>query len=58
MNRFAACFLNLGSILVSRPVRQALAFNALHGTRRPFPIGSSEAGAVIVAEFKFREIAL
>jgi hypothetical protein len=43
---------------VSRPVRETLAFNALHSKRRTFPIVHTEGNAVIVAEIKFREIAM
>lgn len=57
-NLFAACFLNLTSILVSRPIRQALTFDAFHGSRRPFSIVNAKARAVIVSELKFAEIAL
>src|SRR5436190_4231102 len=54
--RFAAC---LGwTILVSRPVRQALALDTFEGSCRPFPIVDAEGHAVIIAEIKFREIAL
>jgi hypothetical protein len=50
--------LNLVSILVSRPVRQALAFNAFQGARRPFPIANTKAGPIVVPKFKFFQIAL
>lgn len=55
-NRFAACFLLL--ILVNRPVRQALALDTLESSHRPLPIGNAKAGTIVIAELKFREIAL
>jgi hypothetical protein len=48
----------LKSGLVSRPVRETLALSILDGQRRTFPIGNAEGRAVIVAEIKFREIAM
>ena len=45
-------------ILVSRPVRQALAFDALHRARRPFSIDNAEARAVVVPERKLIQVAL
>jgi hypothetical protein len=45
-------------ILVSRPVRQALALDASESNSRPFPSGITKAGTVVVAELKFRHIAL
>lgn len=40
------------------PIRQALALYTLHCKRRPFSIGKAKAGAVVVAELKFREVTL
>jgi hypothetical protein len=46
--RFAAY--SLFVILVSRPVRQALAVDATQSICRPFPISDAKGHAVIVAE--------
>jgi hypothetical protein len=54
--RLAACFLWL--ILVSRPVRQALALDTLESSHRPFPIGHAKAGTIVIAELEFRQITL
>ena len=45
-------------ILVSRPVRQALALDTLESLRRPFPIANAKAGTIVVAELKFRQVTL
>jgi hypothetical protein len=37
--------------------RQALALDTFNGTCRPFPIGDTKAGTIVVAEIKFRKIA-
>jgi hypothetical protein len=57
-NRLTVWRINSGFCLISRPVRQALAFDTFHRKHRPFPIGNAEARPVIVAKFKFTEIAL
>jgi hypothetical protein len=54
-NRFAACL--LCAILIARPVRQALALDTTQGLRRPFSIGDTKVGAVVMAEFKFNAMA-
>lgn len=41
-NRFANCFLFV--ILVNWPIRQALAFDTLHGKGHPFPVIEPKAG--------------
>lgn len=43
---------------MSRPVRQALALNTFESLRRPFPVADAKAGTIIIAELKFRQIAL
>ena len=43
---------------MSRPVRETLAFNALHGERRTFPIVVTERDTMIVTKVKFSEIAM
>jgi len=55
MNRFAAW---LKSCLVSRAVRETLAFRTLDCKRRTFPVVNAEGGPVVIAEIKFREIAM
>src|ERR1035437_3872363 len=52
--RFANCFFDL--ILMSRPVRQALALCTLESISRPFPVADAEARAIVVAELKFSNI--
>lgn len=41
-------------ILVSRPVRQALALTTLESICRTFHIGKADVGTIIIAEIKFR----
>ena len=57
-NRLTLWRMKLGRCLVGRPVRQALALDTLKSKSRPFPIGNPEAGPVIVAKFKFSQVAL
>src|SRR5262249_34129336 len=54
--RLANCRLFL--ILISCPVRQALALCTFEHSRRPFPIVNAEAGPVVVAERKLIQITL
>ena len=39
-------------------IRETLAFNALDSKHRTFPIGDTEGSPVVVAEIKFREVAV
>jgi len=55
-NLLTSCFLCL--ILVSRSICQALAFDTLESSGRPFPIGNAKAGTIFIAELKSRQIAL
>jgi hypothetical protein len=56
LRKRAACLLKSGSI--SRPVRQPLATWISDSNGRTFPIGKAEGDTVIIAEIKFREIAM
>jgi hypothetical protein len=55
MNLFAEA---LKSRFASWPVRETLALDTLHGKHGTFPIIVAESNAVIVAEIKFRQIAV
>jgi hypothetical protein len=44
-------------ILVSPPVRQALALDTLESISRPFAIADSKAGGIVMTERGFRDIA-
>jgi len=50
------CFFDV--ILVSRPIRQPLAFRAFNGKGRTFPIAYAEGGTFVVTKIEFREVAL
>jgi hypothetical protein len=55
-NARAFCLSVRGSVRYA--VRETLALDTLEGLRRTFPILDAKAGAVVIAEIEFREIAV
>jgi hypothetical protein len=54
-NRLASI---LADCLVSRPVRETLALDTLHGKDRTFPIVDAKRHAVRIAEIEFGKVAM
>src|SRR3981081_1589229 len=49
---------SLADCLVSRPVRETLALDTLHGKHRTFPIVDPESNTVRIAEIEFGKVAM